>query len=61
MIRRGIDTSRARSAAPQGPRLKVRKGGQGEPLEVMPALGVSLPQGVEIAAGLSAGDEVMRP
>ena len=45
----------------QGPRLKVRKGGQGEPQEVVPTLGVSLPQGVEVTAGLSAGDEVLRP
>ncbi|MGE0719697.1 MAG: PAS domain S-box protein [Alphaproteobacteria bacterium] len=51
MIRRG----------PDGPRMKVRKGAQGEPQEVAVTLGVSLPQGVEIVAGLAPGDEVMRP
>lgn len=45
---------------PQGPRLQVRKGGQGDPQEVTPTLGVSLPQGVEVTAGLAAGDEILR-
>ena len=51
MIRRSAD----------GPRMRVRKGGQGDPQDVPVTLGVSLSQGIEVVAGLSSGDEVMRP
>jgi HlyD family secretion protein len=44
---------------PAGLRLRVRKGGTGEPQDVEVRLGVSLPQGVEVLAGLSPGDEVL--
>ncbi|BBK30953.1 PAS domain S-box-containing protein [Stella humosa] len=44
-----------------GPRLMVRRGAQGEPQEVKPTLGVSLPQGIEVTAGLNPGDEIVRP
>ncbi|MCC7276331.1 MAG: PAS domain S-box protein [Alphaproteobacteria bacterium] len=45
----------------EGARLRVRKGAQGEPRDVIVTLGPALPQGIEITGGLAAGDEVLPP
>lgn len=46
---------------PQGPMARVRRGGQGEPEPVALTLGVSMPEGIEVTAGLSPGDVVLAP
>ena len=46
---------------PQGPMARVRRGGQGEPETVALTLGVSMPEGIEVTAGLSPGDVVLAP
>ncbi|WP_374447129.1 PAS domain-containing protein [Stella sp.] len=44
---------------PNGPVARVRPGGQGDPREVPLTLGVSLPEGIEVTAGLAPGDVVL--
>lgn len=46
---------------PQGPVARVRRAGQGEPQDAPLTLGISMPEGIEVTAGLAPGDVVVAP